>query len=770
MKVSRTARGVVGIFYLFPDTPITAAKTIILAIICLCLCSTLVRAQSMVKISGYIFDASDGRPIGQAAIRLLNTNFSTISTDAGYFAFSDIPEGTYRAAACAEGYEEALTDRFSVVPDITTVIEFRANRKIYSLPGQRVGAAAPSAAAPVDIITRDDIQKANIITLTEALKTIEGVFVQESGGGGRSEISIRGCDPKHVLVLIDGQRINAAGSGTADVSAIPLEIVESVEVFKGGESARFGSDAIGGVINIHTMESGRYAPEISTEQYFGIWNNRRRELTLLDIIPVKRLSERFHISSSSALNDFGYSYSVSPRPVPYTGVRKNSETDTDNLFLSAAYRFSPFTNAQFSGQLFESVNGLPGAVSAPDTTAWKRDRRLLVSAQVKSELSSSVVQTASAGFSRFTQYFNNIDEPRAALKYETRSINDIGRAEMLYAIIPGRGHDVSIGLSVERSILYNDDLYRPAISMGRSVRDNAAVFLSDRYSVDLSRLRILDAATISASLRGDNTDTKNDGSDDSKHISTDRHLSKKLALSAVKGNDSKIIIRASYGDSFRLPSMNALFWKGDVRYRTNRDLRPETAEHSDIGIELNVTSPVEFAAGMTYFHSFVTDLIVWQPSSPGNIWEPVNLDAARITGHEEFLRLGLFDRRIEFSYQNTITVAKNRKPGANSFNNDITFRPHYITQLGLKASWWNLFAEYSIRLVDRRFANSANTKWYDAYRVDDITSGIKAQISKFSGRLAYSVKNLNGENYVLIGQYPMPGREWGISLSLIYNP
>ena len=70
--------------------------------------------------------------------------------------------------------------------------------------------------------------------IPDLLATVEGVFVQKTGGAGsRTEIKIRGGDAEQVLVLVDGQRINPSGTGTADLSTIPLDMVEKIEIHKG---------------------------------------------------------------------------------------------------------------------------------------------------------------------------------------------------------------------------------------------------------------------------------------------------------------------------------------------------------------------------------------------------------------------------------------------------------------------------------------------------------------------------------------------------------
>jgi len=161
-------------------------------------------------------------------------------------------------------------------------------------------------------------------------------------------------------------------------------------------------------------------------------------------------------------------------------------------------------------------------------------------------------------------------------------------------------------------------------------------------------------------------------------------------------------------------------------------------------------------------------LIVWQPAY-GQVWTPVNLDAAVISGHEDYITARFFGDRVRIAYRNTITAAKNRGPDENTRNKTLTYRPHYVTHLDLAVRYGIFRGSYGVRLVDIRYSTEANTKWYDAYRVDDAGAGVEFNVSSATVKAGYRVKNLNSEEYELIGGYPMPGREWGIDFSLTFK-
>ncbi|OFZ99461.1 MAG: hypothetical protein A2Z44_00320 [Betaproteobacteria bacterium RBG_19FT_COMBO_58_11] len=112
----------------------------------------------------------------------------------------------------------------------------------------------------ISVITQEEIQRAGQTTLPELLRTLPGIEFSANGGAGTTScVFIRCASDKHTLVLVDGMRINSATSGTTALEKIPLGQIERIEVLRGPGSALYGSEAIGGVIQIFT-KSGNATP------------------------------------------------------------------------------------------------------------------------------------------------------------------------------------------------------------------------------------------------------------------------------------------------------------------------------------------------------------------------------------------------------------------------------------------------------------------------------------------------------------------------------
>ena len=124
------------------------------------------------------------------------------------------------------------------------------------------------------VITREELEDAGPLTLGELLERRAGIELRATGGPGQPEsLFVRGAGPAQTLVLIDGLRAGSATAGTTAIEAIPLEMIERVEVVKGPLSSLYGSEAAGGVIQVFTR--GKAVPNLFATAGYGSDRDRR---------------------------------------------------------------------------------------------------------------------------------------------------------------------------------------------------------------------------------------------------------------------------------------------------------------------------------------------------------------------------------------------------------------------------------------------------------------------------------------------------------------
>ena len=121
----------------------------------------------------------------------------------------------------------------------------------------RTETAIDDVLAPIIVITRDDLQRSLAPDVSELLQFHAGIDIARNGGPGQTTtVFIRGTDSNHATVLVDGVRINPGTIGGAQIQNVAPDVVDRIEIVKGPRSTLYGTDAIGGVINIITR---RYA-------------------------------------------------------------------------------------------------------------------------------------------------------------------------------------------------------------------------------------------------------------------------------------------------------------------------------------------------------------------------------------------------------------------------------------------------------------------------------------------------------------------------------
>lgn len=131
-----------------------------------------------------------------------------------------------------------------------------------------------SVLADVTVIDRDEIQKAGQLTLVELLSRQPGIEHSSTGGAGKqSSIYLRGTNSDHVVVMVDGLRINSATTGAFSFESLPLSQIERIEILRGPAASLYGADAIGGVIQIFTHPANGES-RLSANVGYGRYNTK----------------------------------------------------------------------------------------------------------------------------------------------------------------------------------------------------------------------------------------------------------------------------------------------------------------------------------------------------------------------------------------------------------------------------------------------------------------------------------------------------------------
>ncbi len=472
--------------------------------------------------------------------------------------------------------------------------------------------------------------------LEDLLSRTPGVQIRRFGGAGeRSEISIRGFAPSQVVVALDGVPLNSVFGGGVDLSAIPIELLEQVEVSRGGGSVAAGSGAMGGVVALRTKRPGS-APTSQVKAQVSSFDTY--SASAFHSAP-GRLAD-YAIGYSYFRTDGDYKYQRPVRvlpggtkivPDPRSVERINNEherhTLTANLGRNLA-RGSYLSMSQILGYRSQGQPGPDRQVSS--STGGQQEhahlRELSSLSQLRWEEIDIGVEslTSEASLSYRHQHNKFKDEAPAQVSGPIDTEDDDSTAAIRFestwqGVALGFDHTLSAELGGQREAL-----------------DASDISLEERYG---THLRLREEARIFAEKLICIPAVRADWSDDS-----DFRLLPSLGV--VVTPYPWLRIKANAERSFRNPSFGALYLPDRGFVSGNRDLDPEKSNNFDIGLELvfeNLGPFRDVKLSGSVFYNELENTIIWVFVSPTRI-SPRNSGDATTKGYEVSgaLRFGRF--------------------------------------------------------------------------------------------------------------------------------
>ncbi|MGR1224739.1 TonB-dependent receptor domain-containing protein [Aeromonas veronii] len=232
------------------------------------------------------------------------------------------------------------------------------------ITANRVEQPVSSVLAPVVVIDRAEIESRQVQSLPDLLKTLPGVQMATLGGRGHiSSLFIRGTNSNHSLVLMNGRPIAAMVAGTPDLSQIPLGNIERIEYIRGPRAAVYGSDAIGGVINLITKKSAKNGSETHLKGGAGSYGYGQGELRT-----VQSLGQKTDMNML-----IGYE-----RTDGFDVVANTKQPDRDgfasrNGQMGLNHAFNDAWSADFNAQGYDNLTDTDGSTDQSRVQAFQYD-------------------------------------------------------------------------------------------------------------------------------------------------------------------------------------------------------------------------------------------------------------------------------------------------------------------------------------------------------------------------------------------------------------
>ncbi|MCQ4248967.1 TonB-dependent receptor [Pseudomonas stutzeri] len=446
--------------------------------------------------------------------------------------------------------------------------------------------------AATTVFNRDDIERLQVRSVAELLERVPGVSVARTGGAGSlTSLFVRGTASTQTLVLVDGQRIAAASSGTNSLEFLSPDQIERIEVVRGPRSALYGSDAIGGVVQIFTRQgSGRgLAPEVR----FGVGSNDTVERSL-------------GLSGGNGQTRFNLGAALDEtQGIDATRDSFGANGDDDayrnrSLSLNLAHRFNDRLEAGVSaldqrGELefddpFDGyqptvdfqLSSISGFVDAKLNEVWN-SRFEIGHSEDKRDTGNDAPLAPAYAFYSYSTYRDS--------------------ASWVNTLQLDPAHQLLLGAD------WREDQLHSSSDFAQDSRWNQAAFIQHRYTGD--------AFSTEIGLRHDENEQY--GSVNTWNA----------AVTVPLNTRNDVVV--SYSEGFRAPTFNELYdsWFG------NPDLTPEKSKSYELQWRNRFSDSGSLELAL--YRTDIEDAIV----SDAN-WIPQNIQTARVNGLEATLRQDLF--------------------------------------------------------------------------------------------------------------------------------
>lgn len=582
--------------------------------------------------------------------------------------------------------------------------------------------------ADISVITKEEIADQNYASASDALRAIPGVNVLGSGAKGSSmgqdKILLNGDE--RVLVLVDGRRMNLGSSGNSSADWLPpVNAIERIEVLKGGGSALYGTDAVGGVINVIMKKGSEIGNHVTVKAAGGSWN-----------------AEQYAISASGS-NDSGLGLIVSA-----TKERRGE------------YKFK---NANGKSQLLKNSGYDDTGVIVKLDQKVGEDNRIGVNFEhINAEGGSPFGYSGFGNTDSHKRISNNV-----ALRYDWNESSDERGYVQVYknyqhahfrspvASMQSNFTDSTIGLEAQQNFKFSDtDELTVGLEYYKTTVDNTALYTGERDVNNKAifaenRWEFAPSWQLNTGLRYDH------------HSKYGSEVTPKVALNKKFDENSNVYL--SWGRVFNAPTTDDLFWHqvdssqwGTFYTYGDPNLKPEKGYVWTFGGNTKLNEKTSLSANV--FYSKITDAIDWDYTSVPNYTLAVNVNKEKRRGLELSLNHDFDDNLSAYASYTYVQVKQDKGKG---FTKDLTTKPN-IYRAGLKyknADW--LFTLNANAVTGQSEKNFVDSSYFT------LDLGAQYKIND-NAKLFINGYNLTNARYAEFGglyengeaKYPMAGRSF----------
>ena len=592
----------------------------------------------------------------------------------------------------------------------------------------RTAITANDALSSVTVITREDIERLQPTSLVDLLTGLPGVSIAQTGGiGSQASLYMRGTNATHTLVLIDGVRIGSVSAGVPALEQIPVEAIDRIEIVRGPRASLYGSDAIGGVIQIftrHGQPNGGIVPSLSvTGGSHGFINSQAG---------ISGGDSHFWYNASLG-GEYTSGIPSCRAGAAEAGVAcfvddpRNDAYRNWNGFANFGYRWDNGTelafdwlrsksNAEYAGSPFGGNDALEeqhvaGArLSFTPLDIWKVT---LTAGQSRDDDSTSYQGTY------FGQYY-----PRIATGYFDSRRN---QASWQNDITLATDQLLTVGVDYQQEHIYSDT------DFGQTTRGDTGTFAQYQGTFGQNEVQL--------SARHDHNDEF--GNHNTGAAAWGYHF------------DHGLVLSASYGTAFHAPTFDDLYYPAFGGIPTaNPDLKPESSRSAEVGLTQQLSG---WNWGVNAYQTRITDLIALNEE-----FVPMNISRALIRGIEGQFGFNVDDWRV----QSYLTLLQPKDDDGGPDNGKLLQRRAKQTaRVDVDRNFGKFAVGATFFASGKRYDDAANVYRMGGYATTDLRASYTfAPDWRVEARLA----NVFDHHYETAYYYNQLGRTW--YLTLRYSP
>jgi vitamin B12 transporter len=609
----------------------------------------------------------------------------------------------------------------------------------------------------VQLINDKELKSFNSSKLSDALSFTDGAFIRDYGfNSGLKTISLNSTQSEHALIMLDGVKLNNREHAQFDVGTLHLDNISRIEVSKGGSSSLYGSEAIGGVINlIQTVPSGNKKINLDLTGSYGSYDFSMYSVkagTSLKLSSGKKLNLDVTYLQERARNNYEYNY--------HNGFEDILKERANSDYFSRSFQFNGnlISGKNSSLKIFTLYNywnrNLAGVDDGTTVLPAKQiDNDVFTAAAYTNKLSKYFEAAVNLSYKYNLMYY--YDPKTISLSTSINSFYKVNTysnsTDIKYTRI--KNAEINAGYELSYSFIRSNDTEDGNVVQG-------GIYVAGRYKIGKKNNII----NFYPSIRYDYY------SFIKAHV-----FSGKLGVNYKPFEKINLAVKGTAGNNFSAPTFNELYWNN----LGNKNLLPERSVSFDAGIYYSFNFFLKNTLEVSYFNIRTRDRIVWNPDVYG-IWRPANVGIVESRGIDvtisSALELKNFRTALKLNYNKTEALKLDKK-----FETDPTYSKQLINlpQEFFKSSV-NLdytadnkfFKSISLNLfytfTGKRYTDFENTRFIPYYELVDCNINFVFSLFRTETSFKFAVNNALNENYQVMPGYPMPLRNYKFQISIKY--